>query len=128
MATEVYKVKDFKVAMDGVDVSEILTDPTMSAPVMKPPKVFDEHRYLIDPSRCPICGEQQIEGRDTDYLMAAMTQEMSCLMCGAQWQDVYKLTRAVPYDDEDVIVKEGSMPVGRKFGVRTKPSEALQEY
>ena len=47
--------------------------------------------YLYSFSRCPSCDSEEIEGElpwiDRDMAL----QEVSCLECGAVWEDTYRL-------------------------------------
>ena len=40
---------------------------------------------------CPECGAWQIEGHGVDIINKAAEQEVSCLMCDAEWIDAYTL-------------------------------------
>ena len=40
-------------------------------------------------SHCPGCGTHQIEGTSVDIVGNEAAQEMGCLICGADWVEVY---------------------------------------
>jgi transposase-like protein len=40
---------------------------------------------------CPYCDSSEIEGRSFDMESGIVTQEISCLACGKDWIDVYRL-------------------------------------
>lgn len=40
---------------------------------------------------CPLCLGNQIEGQSIEVDGAVAWQEVSCLDCGGEWQDIYKL-------------------------------------
>lgn len=43
-------------------------------------------------THCPFCGSDFISGMGVDIHAGSATQEITCLDCGANWTDVYKLT------------------------------------
>lgn len=42
-------------------------------------------------AHCPQCDSDEIEGDSFDCTGDAVTQEVTCLKCGAEWEDVYTL-------------------------------------
>jgi len=48
-------------------------------------------KYLQSPNSCPHCGSKDIEGHSHNYEGNYITQDISCLKCGAQWTDIYTL-------------------------------------
>lgn len=41
---------------------------------------------------CPFCGTYNIEAEEVDYFDDCIEQNVSCLDCGEQWLDIYKIT------------------------------------
>lgn len=50
---------------------------------------------------CPYCGSENIEGGSIDIQGKTAQQEVSCLECGAEWNDVYHLAGYNDLKDED---------------------------
>lgn len=48
-------------------------------------------KYLEEPSKCPYCGFDQIEGGDLNFETGSLSQEIRCNACDKGWYDVYKL-------------------------------------
>jgi hypothetical protein len=44
-----------------------------------------------DGERCPHCGSDEIEGHEIETGGGSATQEMSCSVCDATWNDLYRL-------------------------------------
>ena len=47
--------------------------------------------YLAAPTLCPFCKSPEIEGHSWEAGETA-SQEMLCLECGFEWQDIYVLS------------------------------------
>ena len=73
----------------GEDVPEI--------PVSKE-NPSSQMEYLQSPSTCPCCGSDEITGGCVEIDGSSASQAVSCHSCGANWNDIYKLTG---YDDLD---------------------------
>jgi len=50
---------------------------------------------------CPFCHCEDIEGASVDIVGSIASQEVSCLRCGASWQNEYRLTDVVTIDEPD---------------------------
>lgn len=46
--------------------------------------------YLLDPTRCPYCQSEDIEGQGFEY--DDMSQIIECNNCERRWKDIYTLT------------------------------------
>jgi uncharacterized protein (DUF983 family) len=53
-------------------------------------------------SRCPFCGESQLEGGFVEVTTDGASQPITCLSCGRTWHDVHR--RA------DIVVPEEGEP------------------
>lgn len=42
-------------------------------------------------TRCPVCRSENIEGGSVEVDAGAATQEVYCVDCGSEWEDVYSL-------------------------------------
>jgi transcription elongation factor Elf1 len=47
--------------------------------------------YLNHSANCPFCHSGQIEGGSVEIDAGGAWQEVSCVECGEQWVDIYKL-------------------------------------
>lgn len=54
------------------------------------PMTNSEYHALEEP-RCPYCGSVQIEGGGVEINKAGAWQAVTCLSCGKEWNDIYKL-------------------------------------
>lgn len=62
------------------------------------------NKYVLDGGcECPFCGSTQIEGREVEVMAGSAFQEMSCLACGAEWDDVYHLVGVINKKNGDII-------------------------
>lgn len=52
--------------------------------------------YLNNPSCCPYCGSEDLEGDYVDIECGRASQVVSCLTCGAEWVDLYQLEKYIP--------------------------------
>ena len=50
-----------------------------------------DSEYSAISSHCPVCGSHEIEGGSFDVTARFAAQEVSCLVCGAEWEDLYEL-------------------------------------
>ena len=41
--------------------------------------------------KCPVCGDDRIEGSHIEIDAGGAWQEMTCTHCGEEWQDIYRL-------------------------------------
>jgi len=57
----------------------------------KPMKTQKEH-IANGGQSCPKCNSDQIEGSEVTIDTGKTYQEMTCLECNAQWEDIYDLT------------------------------------
>ena len=48
-----------------------------------------------DVQLCPYCGGADLDWQELNVQDAAVTQEVSCMTCDAEWIDVYEFTRIV---------------------------------
>jgi hypothetical protein len=53
---------------------------------------ISEKDYIKDPSKCPVCGSEDISGGDLEFESGIITQEIWCPECNALWRDIYELT------------------------------------
>jgi mannose-1-phosphate guanylyltransferase len=52
-----------------------------------------EEEYIQNGAgECPECGSGDIEGDSVDIVMMQATQQVSCINCDAEWEDVYELS------------------------------------
>lgn len=54
-------------------------------------KLKSPSEYAKSPGRCPVCNSTQIEGHSVEIDSNMATQSVTCLECGAAWDDQYKL-------------------------------------
>lgn len=47
--------------------------------------------YAARGSHCPVCGSDEIEGDSVDISGRQAGQECRCLVCEAEWEDLYEL-------------------------------------
>jgi formate dehydrogenase maturation protein FdhE len=47
--------------------------------------------YLANPSKCPVCGDTDIEGDMFQVDSGSAWQQVSCTKCHSRWNDLYKL-------------------------------------
>ena len=52
---------------------------------------MSKEQYLKNPNVCPVCQSQEITGGETNVDSDSAWQEVSCNLCHATWNDVYKL-------------------------------------
>lgn len=50
-----------------------------------------DRSFAGEPGHCPCCGSDQIEGSSWDVYNEYAQQEVSCVNCGAAWDDIYRL-------------------------------------
>ena len=50
-----------------------------------------ERRYLNHSSACPICESGDVSGGSMDMDGDSAWQSVTCMSCGAEWDDIYKL-------------------------------------
>lgn len=51
-----------------------------------------DNYHHVDGYRCPACRSTDVVGHSYDVLRDTVTQEMTCNLCDAAWDDVYTLT------------------------------------
>ena len=57
------------------------------------PELVDFVRYVREGGvRCPFCGSGTFEGGPFDCESGQVWQNLTCVDCDAQWQDVYRLS------------------------------------
>ena len=64
----------------------------MTAKDLKPeltPK--QKKKFLKNPSVCPFCGSNDIEGKLPEIDCGACWQSVSCVACKRKWDEIYKL-------------------------------------
>ena len=47
-------------------------------------------KYLVDSTRCPFCGSDQLEYQSFDMESNTVYQEIFCVDCENEWQDLYQ--------------------------------------
>lgn len=47
--------------------------------------------YLNNPNTCPFCESTDIQGDSIDADYGSASQPISCVSCGKQWNDIYRL-------------------------------------
>lgn len=79
------------------------------------PKIMGDVDYRLNGyAHCPICGSDQIEGGPVDIQGAYAVQEVGCIECGAQWDDLYNLTGFINLENGDgAEVDRGHCPYCR---------------
>lgn len=50
-----------------------------------------EIAYLASPSRCPICGSDDITANAPDFVLGEVYQDVWCKQCDTEWEDRYTL-------------------------------------
>ena len=63
----------------------------------------DDEYTLAEGNRCPVCRTDMIEGGSIEVNAGTATQEVSCLLCHAEWTDIYNL---VGYHKLNIQTKE----------------------
>jgi transcription elongation factor Elf1 len=64
-------------------------DKTMPAKIKRP--MTNKEYCAQEEPRCPCCGSVQIEGGSVEVNKAGAWQAVTCLSCGKEWNDIYKL-------------------------------------
>ena len=64
----------------------------------KPPQLLTVEQYVKGkPNLCPFCKSDEIEGEGVSIEDKEAFQDITCLSCGSQWMDRYKLSGYVLY-------------------------------
>ena len=61
---------------------------------------ISQAEYKVD-ERCPVCGDNQVDGDSVDISNGQATQNITCSYCGSYWTDVYRLQKYDNLHDEE---------------------------